>query len=270
MNVIKKIFHIKEKKVKLGLALGSGGAKGFAELGALKAFNEHGIEFDYIAGTSIGSIIGAFYSAGYSLTDIMELMKKVDMGDVTNMFMIKMDTFGMFKVIDDNLGNLEFSDLKKPFSAIATEIETGNEKVFSSGSVAKALCASSSYPPFFKAVEIDGEKYVDGAFSNSVPADCVKRMGADYIVGIDLSNHTLKSKPSILSMFLPKFTNPVSEPWAKGYEYSNVMLKPDLSKYTPLSIKSGMEMFEIGYLEALKHIPKIKSDIKNYKHKRKK
>ena len=136
------------QKLKLGLALGSGGAKGFAELGALRAFEENGIEFDVIAGTSIGSIIGAFYANGYTSTDIIELLKSVDVSEIKNLFMIKMDTFGLFKQIDKTIGSLNIEDLKKPFRAIATELDTGKEHVFSEGSVASALCASSSYPPF--------------------------------------------------------------------------------------------------------------------------
>ena len=83
----------KPKQIKIGLALGSGGAKGFAHLGALKAFEEFGIKFDMIAGTSIGSIVGAFYAEGYSSTDILEMLKRIDFGEITNLFMIKMDLF---------------------------------------------------------------------------------------------------------------------------------------------------------------------------------
>ena len=92
MKFFSWLFRRKPKQIKLGLALGSGGAKGFAEIGALKAFEENGLEFDVIAGTSIGSIIGAFYADGYTSTDINELIKNIDLGDVTNLFMIKMDT----------------------------------------------------------------------------------------------------------------------------------------------------------------------------------
>ena len=137
------------KKIKLGLALGSGGAKGFAHLGAIKCFEENGISFGYVAGTSIGSIIGAFYADGYSSSDILELLKRVDAGEITNLFMLKMDTSGLFNVINRTLGELTFEELKIPFKAIATNLDSGNEHVFDSGNVANALCASSSMPPFF-------------------------------------------------------------------------------------------------------------------------
>ena len=262
MNLFKWLLGRKRpRKYKIGIALGSGGAKGFAHLGALKAFEENDIEFDVIAGTSIGSVVGAFYASGYSATDIMELLKRIDFGEITNPFMIKMDTLGMFKVIDREIGSTNIEELKKPFKAVATEIESGEEHVFDSGSVAKALCASSSIPPFFKPVVIDGVRYVDGAFSNAIPADLVRNMGADYVVGIDLS--TKESKGGILTKLFPTYKSKVENPSAKGYEYSDVMLHPDLNEYNAISFWHGNAMYDIGYHHAMTFIPKIKQDIEN-------
>lgn len=267
MKFFNFLFRKKQpKKIKLGLALGSGGAKGFAHLGALKAFEENGIEFDVVAGTSIGSVVGAFYSAGYSATDISELLSRIDFSEIKNPFMLRMDTFGMFKVIDREMGSLNIEDLKKPFRAVATEIESGREHVFTSGNVAAALAASSSIPPFFKPTVVDGKRYVDGAFTNSIPADQVVEMGADYVVGIDLS--TRDNKPSILSKIFPTYKSEVEEPWAKGYEFSNVMLHPDLSDYSAISFWHGNKMYDIGYHNALTFIPKIKEDLENFKKKK--
>lgn len=252
---------------KLGLALGSGGAKGYAELGALYAFEENGIEFDVVAGTSIGSVIGAFYAAGYSATDCLELLKGVNVSEIKNLFMIKMDTLGLFKVIDRTIGNLDIEELKKPFRAIATVLETGEEYEFKSGSVAQALCASSAYPPFFKPVVADGKALIDGAFSNSVPADKVKEMGADYIVGIDLSSH-VKNGGGLLSMIFPEFKGGADEPWEKGYENADIMLHPDLAAYKPTSFSAAHKMFEIGYACANEYMEKIKAGINSAKAKK--
>ena len=269
MNIFSFLFRRrKPKEIKLGLALGSGGAKGFAELGAIKAFEENGIEFDIVAGTSIGSVIGAFYSYGYSSTDMVELLKTVNFGDIKSTFMINMDTSGLFKVIDDSIGGLNIEDLKKPFMAVATEMDTGDEFVFKSGSAALALCASSSYPPFFKPVIVDGKRYIDGAFTNSVPADLVREMGADYIVGIDLSNHAPKSG-GLLSKLFPTYEGKVKEPWQKGYQFSDIVLHPDLTEYKPISFGEANEMYDIGYNTAILQIPKIKKDIENLKNPKK-
>ena len=110
MSFISKLFGIKKepKKIKIGLALGSGGAKGFAELGAMRAFEENDIYFDCFAGTSIGSILGAFFADGYSSTDITELLRGVDFNEIKNLFMINMSTSGLFGVIDRYIGSLSF------------------------------------------------------------------------------------------------------------------------------------------------------------------
>ncbi|MCQ2386886.1 MAG: patatin-like phospholipase family protein [Clostridia bacterium] len=264
MGFFSWLFKRKPRVVKLGLALGSGGAKGFAELGAIQAFEENGIQFDIIAGSSIGSIIGAFYADGYSSSEIIELIKKVDLREVTNFLMIKMDTAKMFGVIDKIIGSKNIEDLEKPFRAIATEYQTGEEFVFEKGSVAKALCASSSYPPFFKPVDIEGKQYVDGGFTNSVPCDVVKNLGAEYVVGIDLSNH--EPKPiNFLSRIFSGYDKGKDKPWEKGYENANMMLHPDLHLYKPTSVNATSEMFKIGYECALENIPKIKEEIEKLK-----
>lgn len=254
LNFFKWLFKKKQKKnIKIGLALGSGGAKGFATLGALRALEEENISFDIIAGTSIGSIIGAFLAKGFSSLDMLELIKHTDFSQLKSFFMINMDTTNIFSLIDENLGSLSFDELKKPFTAVVTDLDSGEERDIDSGNVAISLCASSSYPPFFKPVIIDGKRYIDGAFTNSVPADVVKRKGADYIIGIDLS--TKSSGKSLLNMIFPTFEGKVKEPWKKGYEFSNRIIHPNLNDFTSLSIKDGEAMYEIGY-EAGKSVVK--------------
>ena len=128
MGFFSWLFRIKPKKLKIGLALGSGGAKGFAELGALKAFEEAGIEFDMVSGTSIGSIIGAFYADGYSVTDISEMLKRVSPSEIINPLMVGMDMGGLKKLLDRELGDKNIEELKKPmgdgvdFNAIMKQV----------------------------------------------------------------------------------------------------------------------------------------------------
>ena len=221
-----------------------------------------------IAGASIGSIIGAFYADGYTSDNIYNLISGLGLKDLLSGVPYNMDMTSVQSVIDREIGYKEIQELKKPFKAVATEIESGEEKVFDAGNTAIALCASSCFPPFFKPVYIDGARYVDGAFSNSIPADRVREMGADYVVGIDLANH--EAKPSILSRIFPTYKAKVKEPWSKGYHNSDVMLHPDLSEYQSTSYRKGAEIYDIGYKHALKFIAKIKQDIENLKKTKKK
>lgn len=260
MGLFEILFNRKKKnKIKLGLALGSGGAKGYAHIGILKAFEENGIEFDVVAGTSIGSIVGAFYCAGYSATDIIELLGRIDVSEIKNAFMLKMDTFGVFKVVDREIGSLNIEELKKPFMAVATHLESGEEHVFKNGSVASALCASSCIPPFFKPTIIDGQRYVDGAYTNALPADLVKQMGAHYVVSVDLS--TKESKSGLLAKIFPTYKTNVENPYEKGYSNSDVILHPDLNEFNSVAFWEGAKMYDIGYHHALSFIDKIKQDI---------
>ena len=149
---------------------------------------------------------------------------------------------------------------------VATELDSGEEKVFDKGSVASALCASSCMPPFFKPVIIDGVRYIDGAFCNSIPADLVRQMGADYVVGIDLSVREAKS--GLINKIFPTYKSKIEEPWKKGYENSDVVLHPDLKGFEAYEFWKGLQMYDIGYQEAIKYIPQIKNGIENCKAKR--
>ena len=253
----------KPKRAKLGIALGSGGAKGFAHLGVLRAFEENGIEFQIVGGTSIGSIVGAFYADGYTSTDVFELIKKVEWTKIITGFMGGIDMSGLKKVISSAIGDKKIEELKKPFVAVATEIETGDAKIFYDGDVSDALCASASIPPYFKPVVIGDKRYVDGAFSDSIPAKHVRSLGANYVVGVDLSTE----ESSLLSKFIPTFTKKVEDPKMAGYENSDIMIHPDLKGYSSVSFNKAYEMYEIGYQSALKAIPSIISDLKEKKIK---
>ena len=108
---------IKKKRPKIGLALGGGGARGFSHLGALKAFEEYGLTFDYVCGTSAGSLVGAFYSAGYTFSEIFNIAKTIKIKDIKTNKIVFMPskTDGIEKIITDNLGDINIKDIKKAY-----------------------------------------------------------------------------------------------------------------------------------------------------------
>lgn len=254
--------------LKTGLALGSGGAKGMAHLGALKAFEEEHIRFDMVSGTSIGSIIGAMYAKGYSATDMYELIKALCLKEYVKISGFRMSMEPIESMLDDYLGDAEFSDLKIPFVCWATDENTNDGVLLNKGKVSKACTASSAMPPFFNGVNIDGRTLVDGAFTNSVPADALKDMGAGFIVGIDLSASKYSGGGFISSVIdkLPVKLKVETKPDAKerGYLNSDVMLTPNLRQFraTELSFSSWDRMYEEGYTEAMLKMPEIKSLLK--------
>lgn len=252
-------MNIKHKK--LGLALGSGGARGMAHLGALKAFEEEGIEFDVVAGTSIGSVIGALYAKGYTVGDMLRLKDSLGVSDPQNILLFYLGGTGLVGIMRRVTGGAYFDDLVKPFRAIATDLISGEEVVIGAGDISTAIAASSAIPPAFRPVLRDGRRLVDGAYVNSVPADAVKSLGAGRILAIDLgaetdTNHKIKKS---LDDLYPENGVKLGKKSEKGYKYSDYVLAPDLKNVSGADVLRLDEIYAVGYDEAKKKMNEIKA-----------
>ncbi len=250
---------------KVGLVLGGGGAKGAAEVGVLKVIEKAGIPIDYIAGTSIGSIVGGLYAAGYTATELDTMFcrqewltlltdRRNDLGNepymvkdgVTYIFGFPImgeiresviGGFGMMrgerveKVVDSMArckGCHEFESLRIPFRCVAADFRNAREIVLKSGTLSRAVRASMAIPGIFKPVNQDGMKLVDGGMMNNFPVDVVKKMGADIVIAIDLQQSEQKpTKPDYdLSM-----VSGIAEMLGIGGLVNWVVTRPDISKY---------------------------------------
>lgn len=267
VTYIKGLFKKFKKKKKVAIALSSGGAKGFAHLGALKAIEEDGISFDIVTGTSIGSIIGAMYARGYSATDIYELIKTVSLRDCVKLVHFGMSLSALEKVLDGFFDGCDIEELKLPFACVATDEATNERVVLVSGNAARACTASSAMPPFFKSVEIEGRNLADGAFTDAIPSDVARSLGADIVIGIDLSAKKVEGKnKSLLSVLLSSLSagmvreTELSDARTRGYDCADLVIAPDLSAFhaTDLSASSWDAMFDLGYAEAKKNMGEIK------------
>ncbi len=267
---IKQFFSRNKKQPVLGLALGSGGAKGMAHLGALKAFEEEGISFSVITGASIGAIVGALYAQGYSSADMVGIVESLNAKEFTKNLKPFADLSFAEKYLEPYL-DVDITELKKPFAASVTDARTNENVTLKSGKAARALTASAAIPPFFRGVEIDGVKYFDGAFSNAVPADTCRELGAEFVVGIDLAAFTRPEEEkgriqrmlgSALNAMTP--VKYLEDCRTRGYEYSDLMLRPNLIAFnsTDVSRAAMAEMFEIGYKEAKDHMEELKAAIR--------
>ena len=167
---------------KVGLALGGGGAKGAAEIGVLKVIEKVGIKIDYIAGTSIGSIIGGLYSSGYSSKEIEKLFLSQEWQDILEGQLIETK----LKSLLSKKGVEKFSDTRIPFKCVAAENESFKEVILSNGLVYKAIRASMSVPLIYEPVKWGNKNLVDGGVINNLPVDVVRNMGADIVIAIDL------------------------------------------------------------------------------------
>lgn len=182
------------ERLKVGLVLGGGGAKGAAEIGALKVIEEVGIPIDYIAGTSIGSIVGGLYAMGTSSHQLDSLFVNQDW---VGLFTNNVRDF-LFRVTRQK----HFDELEIPFRCVAADINNNEEVVMSQGLVCDAMRASMSIPGVFKPVIQDGRMLMDGGLLNNLPVDVVKAMGADVVIAIDLQQKQHKDREiSLKSLF---------------------------------------------------------------------
>ncbi len=267
VGILKRFLSLfkARKPKKLGLALGSGGAKGLAHIGALRAFEEEGISFDFIAGASIGSIVGAMYACGYSSLGMLEYIKQLRLEDPLTLVKMKLSGITPEKLLNQVFGGRDIEELNLPFCAVAVDINSGEEIDITSGCVATATLASSAIPPFFKPVQIADNRLIDGAFRNSVPANVVKNMGADCVIGISLGEEfpTNENIKKSLDEIYKSNGVPLCDRLTVGKIASDFLLTPSLLEYKSTSITKLNEIYEIGYECAKLAMPEIKRVLKS-------
>ena len=197
----KLIKHFKKKKV--GLVLGSGGAKGLSHIGVIKFLEEMNVKIDFITGSSIGALIGGAYASGLSIKEIENIALETDLTSTAKLFSPGFGKSGLVtgtkvqEFLTSKLGNKNIEDLKIPFTAVATDIITGEEIHFNKGDLVEAIRASISIPIVFQPVIWNNIVLVDGGLVNPVPINVAREMGADYIIAVNLmsSKNKPESKP---------------------------------------------------------------------------
>ncbi len=249
-----------KRKGVVALCLGGGGARGFAHIGALKAFEEEGIDFDFVVGTSVGALIGALYAGGVSAADMMKKGAALEMKDIKKGFFFQPDdSMKIGKVVTDVIGDVDIKSLKKPFACVAVDLVTGKQIIMDSGKVGKAVSASATVPLFFKPL-IDGERHlVDGGLLNNIPADVCRMMGAEYVVTVDV-NPTRgggTSETGLISVLKATFDIMGANSSYQGLINSDIIVAPDLSKFSSAAKNGYEEMYELGYREAKKYCQEI-------------
>ena len=181
----------------IGLALGGGFARGLAHIGVLKVLEQEGIPIDFIAGTSVGSVIGAAYASGMSAKELEEIAALVRFKDFSRWTFSRFGLFSNDKMsifLSKILRCKTFEELRIPLAITATDIITGEPAVFTTGGLVDPVRASCAYPGMFLPVNINGRLLVDGLLAYGVPAAPLRDMGAEKVVSIYLSAHWVKAK----------------------------------------------------------------------------
>jgi NTE family protein len=184
------IVPLKSARPVLGLALGGGGARGFAHIGVIKALEDAGIVPDVVTGASSGAVIAALYAGGHDGRRLAEIARDLNRSDLLDFVLIGRGWVrgeALQDFVNRMVGDRPIERLARPFAVVATAAKTRRMTVFNRGNTGLAVRASASVPELFIAPVIDGEEFVDGGLTSPVPVKVARAMGADVVVAVDVS-----------------------------------------------------------------------------------
>ena len=280
---------------RVGVVLSGGGAKGFAHIGALKVIEEAGLPIDYIAGTSMGSIIGGLYAIGYSPDEMISLIREQNwnaiMSDAIPQKYISIDdkildrhylaTFPFrnkkiqmkSSIYDGGMINLllarltspaykikDYNELSVPFLCVAANIENAEEYEMTKGNLQRSIRASMSIPFYFPPVEVDGRLLVDGGLRNNFPVPNVREKGIDIIIGVDVQRnfHTKEEINSMAIIMDQIIAMSDIDAYTRAKEETDIYIKPELAKYGMMDFNSYDTIIAIGEKAAREYLPQLK------------
>jgi len=246
----------KNKPQKVGLALSGGGALGYAHIGFLQAMREYKFEVDVVSGTSMGSIIGVLYCAGFTPIEILDIVDKENMNTILNVVKLN-SSFGkglfnhdkLSKVLEKNIPHNDFSKLNIKFYCCVTNFNNATYKFVGSGKFLKEyVIASGTIPVIFEPKLVEGEQYIDGGVMQNLPVEPLIFEKCDIIIGVDVvtvpNQSEVKGLVNIFSRAMALSIISNTEKWAKKCDY---LITPNLEKYTITDFDKAQELFDIGY-----------------------
>ncbi len=266
----------KLRKRKVGLALGTGAARGLAHIGVLEVLEKECIPIDMIAGTSTGATVGALYAQGKDASMIKSLALDLSWKRLASLVDLTLPRTGFIqgKKIKELLkliisGDIEFSDLRIPLACIAADIMTGEEVVISHGSVLEAIRASISIPVIFTVAKWKGRYLVDGSLVNPVPVSVLREMGADFIIAVnvipavrDRAQRVEKIKePHIISVIMQSLYIASYSLVKSSLEGADIVIEPQMADITYGDFYRAEECILQGALATQGSIPEIKRQL---------
>ena len=262
--------QVKKTPPRIGLALGGGGARGFAHVGVLRALEEQGITPAVIAGTSAGSVVAALYADGYTPRHIIRLFSELNVKELVDVTiprdsLLKFDKFIHF--LEKRLHSKRIEELKIPTFIVATDFDHGKSVAFTQGELSKCIAASCAIPIVFPPVLIDGVYYVDGGVMRNLPASPIRDM-CDVLIGVNVSPmYNNAYEHNLLSI-----TNRAYNYLASGNVFPDMtkcdilIESKDVGNYNVFDINEQEEIEEIGYrktLDVLRNLPEDKKQLLN-------
>ncbi len=258
------------KRPKIGLALGSGGAKGLAHIGVIKILEKNGIPIDFVAGSSIGAMIGGFFAENGNIKKVEKIARGANWRLAFSLLdpAIIQGLLGGDKVknfIEENIDKVPFKKLKIPLAVVATDLKNGKTVVMRDGEVASAIRASISFPLVFKPVKRKGKLLADGGLSSPVPVDVVRGMGADIVIAVNLDanyfangNHRKDSDfgfYKIANRSINLLRHHLAE---QNIKSADIVVDPRLGRTSWSKFVDGKEIIAVGERATKKVLPQIK------------
>ncbi|HKB99265.1 MAG TPA: patatin-like phospholipase family protein [Terriglobales bacterium] len=247
----------------IGLALGGGFARGMAHIGILKVLEEEGIPVRMIAGTSVGALIGAAYCSGVTIADLEEVAFKVRF---TTFARWTLSRYGfasndrMVSFLTRTLKVQTFEELRIPLGVTATDFNTGEGVVFTSGSIIDPVRASCAYPGMFLPVEIRGRWLVDGMLSNPVPTRPLRAMGAERVLAVQLKGQWSKTTAprhlfDVIGQSFAIAQDMMSPVWRNA---ADLVIEPDVAGFDYDDFKRAGELIRVGELAMRRSLPEVR------------
>lgn len=252
-------------RVKVGLALGGGFARGIAHIGVLQALISNHIPIDVVAGTSAGSLVGAMYCAGLDPWLLERVTEQMNWRALVRLRLRRdglLDSEGLERFFLGNVGDLQFRDLKVPFTATATDLMTGKDVLLNSGRVSVALRASCAFPGIFLPVRVGQHTLVDGGLVHPVPALVARQMGADYVIAVELNKHgrnATRAPRNLLHIMLYSLAIVQRPQVESALTDADMVIQPDLTDFGVIELERVSEMVRMGREAAEEAIPGIKA-----------
>jgi NTE family protein len=258
------------RKIKVGLALGGGAARGFAHIGVIKALEAQGIFPEIVVGTSAGSVVGAMYAAGNDGFALQKIAMEMDEATISDWALpLFGKSSGVLKgealqtYVNKAVKNVTMEKLKLKFGAVATDLNSGQPILFARGNTGQAVRASSSVPSVFQPVVIGGHQYVDGGLVAPVPVRFVREMGADFIIAVNISTQT-EAQEAVSSLQVLLQTFAIMGQRLNHYELqdANIVIQPALPKMGGNDFAGRNRAIMAGEQAAAAVMPQIKAKLK--------
>lgn len=248
---------------KFGVALGAGSARGFAHIGVLKALVEAGLAPEVVAGTSAGSLVGAFYAAGYSPWQIEEVALRlrdieiVDLGQGNKRGMFTGET--LQKLVNQYVQDVPMERFKRRFGAVATVLKSGELRLLSSGNAGAAVRASCSIPGVFVPCVIGDEELVDGGLVSPLPVKAARRLGAQVVVGVDVGVLPQNStRTGLYEVILQSFEIMGRSLSQLEGQTADFMVRPDTARFSSTDFTVRKEIVQAGYEAGVAALPALR------------